>query len=240
MLGKNIIHKLTTLVLTFTIFCVYSMVALAGTKDITGEITVTGTVTVNGQPVVSNSTLVSGAIIVTGANSTAIISLGKAGRIEVLPESSFTLKFSETSITGILETGKVRVANNPGIATTITTQHTVAIADAGQANVFAVEVCGCETQVSNVSGLVTMRQGTNNKQVAAGTDATAGNINQTGCKPCTRPNPNPGVFPVAGSGWLAPLLIAAAAGGAAAFFLAKNGLEDVNIGGNTNVVSGIR
>ena len=240
MLGKNIIHKLTTSVLTLTIFCVYSMVALAGTKDVTGEITVTGTVTVNGQTVVSNSTLVSGATIITGANSNAIISLGKAGRIEVLPESSLTLKFSETSITGILETGKVRVANNPGIAATITTQHTVAIADAGQTNVFAVEVCGCETQVSNVSGLVTMRQGNSNKQIAAGTDATAGNLNQTGCKPCTRPNPNPGVFPVAGSGWLAPMLIAAAGGAAAAIFLAENGLKDTNIGGNTNVVSGIR
>lgn len=240
MLGKNIMHKLTSLILTITIFCISSMVALAGTKDVTGEITATGTVTVNGQTVVSNSTLVSGATIVTGANSTAIISLGKAGRIEVLPESSLTLRFSETSITGVLETGKVRVANNPGIAATVTTQHTVAVADAGQSNVFAVEVCGCETQVSNVSGLVTMRQGSSSKQVAAGTDATAGNLNQTGCKPCTRPNPNPGVFPVAGNGWLAPLLIAAAGGAAAAIFLAKNGLEDTTIGGTTNVVSGIR
>ena len=240
MLGKNIMHKLTSFALTLTIFCVYSMVSLAATKDVTGEITATGSVTVNGQSVVSNSTLVSGSTIITGANSTAIISLGKAGRIELLPESSLTLKFSETGITGILETGKVRVANNPGVAATVTTQHTVAIADAGQSNVFAVEVCGCETQVSTVSGLVSMKQGSASKQVAAGTDATAGNINQTGCKPCTRPNPNPGVFPVAGSGWLAPLLIAAAGGAAAAIFFAKNGLEDTVIGGNTNVVSGIR
>jgi hypothetical protein len=240
MLGKNIMHKLTSLILTVSIFCVYSMVALAGTKDVTGEITVTGTVTVNGQTVVSNSTLVSGATIVTGDNSTAIISLGKAGRIEVLPNSNLTLRFTEGSITGVLDTGKVRVANNPGVAATMTTQHTVAIADAGQANVFAVEICGCETQVSNISGLVTMRQGNNNKQVAAGTDATAGNINQTGCKPCVRPNPNPGVFPVASGGFLAPLMIAAIGGGVAAFFLAQNGLENTTIGGNTAVVSGIR
>lgn len=240
MLGKNIMHKLTSFALTLTIFCVYSMVSLAATKDVTGEITATGSVTVNGQSIASTSTLVSGATIVTGANSTAIINLGKAGRVELLPESSLTLKFSDTGITGILEQGKIRVANNPGIAATVTTQHTVAIADAGQSNVFAVEVCGCETQVSTVSGLVSMKQGTASKQVAAGTDATAGNINQTGCKPCTRPNPNPGVFPVAGSGWLAPLLIAAAGGAAAAIFFAKNGLEDTVIGGNTNVVSGIR
>lgn len=238
MLGKKIIHKLTSAVLTLTILSAYSMVALAGTKDITGEITVTGQVTVNGQSVVSNSTLVSGSTIVTGANSTATISLGKTGRLEVLAGSNLTLKFSETSITGILSEGKVRVSDNAGIATSITTKDAVALADSGQANVFSVEVECSHTHVDTISGLVTMRNGNNNKQVAAGTDATAGNLTQTGCKPCMRPNPNPGVFPVASSGWVAPLLIAAAGGVAAAILLGDSGVDD--IGGGINVVSGIR
>ncbi len=204
------------------------MVALAGTKDITGEITVTGQVTVNGQSVVSNSTVVSGSTIVTGANSSAIISLGKTGRLEVLAGSNLTLKFTDNSITGILSEGKVRVSNNAGIATTITTKDAVAIADAGQADVFTVEVECSHTHVDTISGLVTMRTGNNDKQVAAGTDAVAGNLTQTGCKPCMKPNPNPGVFPVAGGGWLAPLLIAAAGGVAAAILLGKPGIDDIN------------
>jgi hypothetical protein len=238
MLGKNIIDKATSLFLTVAILCAYSMVALAGTKDITGEITVTGNVTVNGQPVVSNSTIVSGSTIVTSDNSSAIISLGKTGRLEILGGSNLTLKFSETSITGILSSGKIRVSNNAGVATTITTKDGVALADASQADSFVVEVECSHTHVDTISGLVTLRSGNNDKQVAAGTDATAGNLTQTGCKPCFRPNPNPGVFPVAGSGWLPALLIAAAGGVAAAILLGDNGVDD--IGGGINVVSGIR
>lgn len=238
MLGKNIIHKLTSLVLAVTILCSYSMVALAGAKDMTGEITVTGSVTVNGQTVVTNSTFISGSTIATGANSTATINLGKVGRIEVQPNSNFTLKFSETSITGILSEGKVRVNNNAGIASTITTKDGVAIADAGQANNYMVEVECSHSHVDTVAGLVTLRVGTNDKQVAAGTDATAGNLTQQGCKPCFKTNPNPGVFPVASSGWLVPLMIAAAGGGVAAFLLADN--EPGNIGGSVVVVSGTR
>lgn len=238
MLGKNIIHKATSLVLAITIWSVYSMVALAGTKDITGEITVTGQVTVNGQSVVSNSTVVSGSTIVTGANSTAIISLGKTGRLEILAGSNLTLKFTDNSITGILSEGKVRVSDNAGIATTITTKDAVAIADSGQADVFTVEVECSHTHVDTISGLVTMRTGNNDKQVAAGTDAVAGNLTQQGCKPCMKPNPNPGVFPVAGGGWLVPLLIAAAGGVAIAILLGKPGVDDIN--GPVVVVSGVR
>lgn len=238
MLGKNIIHKLTSLVVAVTILCSYSMVALAGAKDATGEITVTGSVTVNGQPVVSNSTVVSGSTIATGANSTATVNLGKAGRVEIQAGSNFTLKFTETSITGILSEGKVRVNNNAGVATTITTKDGVAMADAGKANNFVVEVECSHTHVDTVAGLVTLRIGTNDKQVAAGTDAVAGNLTQQGCKPCYKSNPNPGVFPVASKGWLVPLLIAAAGGGVAAFLLADS--DAGNVGGGVNVVSATR
>jgi len=64
MLSKNLIHKSFTLLTAIAVWCVYSMVALAAPKDITGEITVSGQVTVNGQSVVSNSTVVSGSSIV--------------------------------------------------------------------------------------------------------------------------------------------------------------------------------
>ena len=238
MLGKNIIHKSTSLVLAITVWCVYSMVAIAAPKDMTGEITVTGQVSVNGQAVVSNSTVVSGSTITTGANSSAIVSLGKAGRVEVLENSELTLKFTENSITGILTSGKARVAENAGIAATITTKDGVAVADAGQANSFAVEVECSHTHIDTVSGLVTLRTGSADKQVAAGTDAVAGNLTQTGCKPCLRPG-NPFPVPVAGigSGALAAILAAVAVGvGLAIFYGQRDGSID-DIGGGTAVVS---
>ena len=134
MLSKNLMHKSFTFLTALAFWCVSSMVALAAPKDITGDITVSGQVTVNGQAVVSNSTIVSGSSIVTGDNSTAVISLGKTGRIEVLANSNITLKFNDTGITGILSEGKARVSNSAGVATTITTKDTTVIADAAQAD----------------------------------------------------------------------------------------------------------
>lgn len=249
MLGKNVVRKSTTLFLSMVILCVYSMVALAAPQNMTGEITVTGTVSVNGQPVASNSTVVSGSAIVTGANSSAIINLGKNGRVEVLDDSTLTLKFTENSITGMLESGKVRVSNAAGIGTTFTTKNSTIIADSGQADTFSIDVgCGddskcAQTFVETVAGLVTLRDGSTDKQVAAGTDATVGNPSQTGCKPCLRPNPNPGVFPVSGisSGALAAILIAIGAGvGLAIFFGTRDSSSVDDIGGNVRVPSPVR
>jgi hypothetical protein len=239
MLGKQIVRKSTTFILSVVILCVYSMVALAAPKDITGEITVTGPVTVNGQTAVSNTTIVSGSTIATGTGGSAIISLGKNGRIEVLDDSSLNLKFTENSITGMLASGKIRVTNAAGIGTTFTTANSTVIADNSQANSFSIDVgCGdgakcAQTFVETVSGLVTLRNGSIDKQVAAGTDATVGNPSQQGCKPCLRPNPNPGVFPISGmsSGALAALLIAIGAGVGAAIFFGTRGDAFDDIGG---------
>ncbi len=243
MLDKNMIRKTTSLILTITVWCVYSMVAIAAPKDMKGEITVAGSVTVNGQAVVSNSSIDTGSTIVTGANSTATISLGKTGRIEVLANSSVTLRFSETSITAIVNgiEGKMRVSDNAGIATTVTTKDGVSIADAGQANSFTVEVECSHTHLDTLSGLVTLRNGTSDKQVAAGTDATAGNLNQQGCKPCFRQKGPAGIMPVSGisSGALTAILIGVGGGVGLAIWLGGN-TDIPNPGGPVNTVSAIR
>lgn len=248
MLGK-IVHKSTTLFTALAVLMVYSMVALAAPKSVSAEITVTGQVTVNGQPAVSNSTIVSGSSIVTGANSSAIVNLGKNGRIELMSDSNVTLKFADNMITGSLESGQIRVMNMAGVATTFTTKNATVVADAGQANTFSINVgCGDEakcaqTIVETVAGLVTIKDGSNSKQVAAGTDAAVGNPSQQGCKPCLRPNPNPGVFPVAGigSGALAALLAAIAGGvGAAIYFGSRDHSSIDNLGGSVIQGSPVR
>ena len=240
MLGKNRIKKYIALLTAIAVWSVTSMVAFAAPKDVSGELTVTGQVTVNGQTAVSNSTVVSGSVIVTGANSSASISLGKLGRIELSEDSNFTLRFTENSITGILSQGKARISNNAGIATSVATNDATVIADAGQANSFALEVECSHTHVDTVSGLVTMRSGNTDKQVAAGTTAVAGNLSQTGCKPCLRPNSGPKA-PVLGlgAGALAAILIGAGVGIGTAIILGGNG-TDVTIGGGTTVVSPVR
>lgn len=243
MFGKNLIRKSITLLTTIAVWSVFSMVAIAAPADDTmGEITVTGQVTVNGQPAISNSTITSGSTIVTGANSSAIVNLGKNGRVELLSDTSFDLKFSSNSIIGMLSAGKVRVTNSAGVATSVNTRNAAVVADAGQTNTFGVDV-GCsdearctQTYVETISGLVNLRSGTTDKQVVAGTDATFGNPSQTGCKPCLRPGVNtPTPIAGIGAGALAAILIAAAGAVGAGIYFGTSG-GDVDLGGGGVVV----
>lgn len=235
MLGKNSIRKITTALTTLAVLCVYSTAALALPTNVTGEITVQGNVTVNGQTAVSNSTVMSGSTIVTAADSSATISLGKTGRIELSADTSITLNFSDSSIVGVLSSGKARVSNAAGVATTVTTKDTTVIADAGQDDSFAVEVECSHTHVDTIGGLVTMREGTSDKQVAAGTTATAGNLSQTGCQPCLRPDSAP---PVRVAGW--PWLVLLAAGAAGTAIILGGGNSEPETGGGPIIVSPIR
>ncbi|HMT09226.1 MAG TPA: hypothetical protein PKA82_14575 [Pyrinomonadaceae bacterium] len=235
MFGKNSIRKIVTSLTAIAVWCVYSTVAFAVPTATGGDITVIGQVSVNGQTAVSNSTFLTGSTVTTGADSSATISLGKTGRIEVLANSSVTITFSAGSIIGVLNEGKVRVSNAAGVAATVTTKNATVIADAGQADVFTVEAECSHTHVDTATGLVTMREGTSDKQVAAGSSASAGNVEQAGCKPCLRPGSAPETA-VAGWPWL--LLLAAGAAGAAVFFGTKS--EDTTLGGGAIVVSPAR
>ncbi|MFN6963086.1 MAG: hypothetical protein ACK4S4_04895 [Pyrinomonadaceae bacterium] len=234
MFGKQVLKRLVTATTLAAFWTVTSMVALAAPMDVTGEISVSGQVTVNGQTAVSNSTIMSGSTIATGADSSATVSLGKAGRVELLADSNLTLQFSENSIVGILSAGKVRVSNAAGVATTITTKDAVALADSSQANSFLVEVECSHTHVDAMTGMVTLREGTNDKQVVAGTNATAGNLAQTGCQPCLRPNSAPPVR-FGGPWWL--VLVAAGVAGAG---ILLGGKSDTEVGGGVVIVSPTR
>lgn len=230
-MGKNTFHKFVTLTTMAAVWCVYSMVAYAMPVDQTGEITVSGQVTVNGQSAVSSSTILSGAVIAAGANSNAVVSLGKLGRVEVLADSNVTLIFSAGSIVATLSEGQTRISTTAGTAATVTTKDATVIADSAQADNFLVQVECSHTHVDTTTGLVTMRAGTTDKQVVAGTSATAGNLVQKGCVPCLRPGSLPGPA-IAGLPWL---LLLAAGGAGIGIFLANDG--DDTSGGGVIVIS---
>lgn len=243
MLNKILIRKSITFMTLIAVWCVFSMTALAASSDdVMGEIVINGKVTVNGQSVASNSTITSGSTIVTGANSGSVINLGKNGRVELLADSAITLKFSGNSIVAMLTAGKIIVSNTAGISTSVTTRNATVVADAGQNDNFSVDV-GCsdevrctQTYVETVAGLVSLRSGSTDKQVVAGTNATYGNPSQTGCKPCMRPGGGPPVAVAGlGLGALAAILLAAAGAVGAGIFLGGNN-GTVNLGGGTITV----
>lgn len=81
---------------------------------------VSGTVTVNGRPAATGDTISSGAVIETGANSSAVVSLGKLGRVEVTEDTKMTLTFGDHSITILLARGTVKVSAKSGVDVAVT------------------------------------------------------------------------------------------------------------------------
>src|ERR1700704_1714333 len=89
------------------VLSVYSMVALATPQKASGELSVSGQVTVNGQAAISGATIFSDSVIATAANSSATVSLGKLGRVELFPNSSVKLSFGDSNISAALESGRI-------------------------------------------------------------------------------------------------------------------------------------
>ena len=164
-----------------------------------------------------------------------VVSLGKLGRVEIFADSNLTLRFTDNSIIGVLSAGKTRVSNTAGTAATITTKDTTAIADSGQADNFVVEVECSHTHVDTTTGVVTMRIGSTDKQVVAGSTAVAGNLVQQGCAPCLRPNSTPPTA-VAGLPWL--ILVAAGAAGIGIWLGTQS--DDTSFGGGVGIISPTR
>lgn len=126
--SKLWIHKALSTCLVVAIIATYSMVALAGTGKAAGELLVTGKsingetpfVTVNGETAKTGRSVFSSSTIATPENATAIINLGKTGRIELAPNTTFTVNFDEKGITGSLSSGKITVlgaSSNVGVVT---------------------------------------------------------------------------------------------------------------------------
>jgi len=238
MRNTNVIKKAISLVTLTAMMSTFSMVALAGSKTANAEITVSGQVSVNGTTAVSGATVVSGSTITTGGNSSATINLGKAGRIEVLANSGITINFNAAEITAIMTAGKARFMNAAGVATTVAAKDATVIADSSQSNSFAVEMeCG-HTHVDTIAGLVTMRTGNSDKQVAAGMNSVAGNPAQTGCQPCYRPDLAP--LAVASIGSLPIAAILLLVGGTIGTAIIVGTKNDSETTGTTVVVSPVR
>ena len=234
MISRNWSRTAVTLSLTVAILCVYSMVALAaGGQAPSGQLTVNGTVTVNGQSAISGATVFTDSTITTAENSSAVVSLGKLGRVELLPNSSIKLSFTDTSVSALLDAGRVRLATSTGVAATVNTKDGAAVADNSMPNVFTVDVeCG-NTQVATQTGKVELRAGNNVQQIAAGSSAAAGQA-APGSR-CTRLTREP-TFGALSGGALAALLLAAG-GAIAAAIIASTQNNDINVGGTAPIFS---
>jgi hypothetical protein len=115
--SKLWVRRALSTCLMIAIVATYSMVALAGSERIAGELTVTGngingdspSVTVNGEAARSGRSIFSSSVIATPSNAGAVINLGKNGIIELAPNTTFTVSFDDKTISGDLTAGKLTV-----------------------------------------------------------------------------------------------------------------------------------
>jgi hypothetical protein len=152
-----------------------------GTEVPAGKIGANVQVSLNGTNAISGATVFSDSTVTTAKGSSAVVSLGKLGRVEVTPESTMKLSFTDSSITAaMLEAGRVRVSSSSGVSATATTNDAQLTAKGTGKNEFTVDTkCG-NTLVSVKQGRVELRAGNSVKQIAAGSQDSAGTA-RPGC-----------------------------------------------------------
>jgi FecR-like protein len=226
MISKTWSRKSIAASLAVAVLSVYSMVALAGAKAPSGELSISGQVTVNGQKVISGGTVFSDSVITTAEQSSATVSISKLGRVELAPNSSLRLTFTENSIMGLLEAGSAHVSTLAGIAVNLTTKDGAVVVDGTQATSFTVNVAKGNTAVATQAGVAELRAGGAVKQIAAGENAMAGT-----------PNPQTDDDDDDLSGGALAVLLLAVGGAVAGVLYAAFHNNDLNFGGTVVVVS---
>ncbi len=143
---------------------------------------VSGRIKVNGKSVPPGYAIPSDSIVEAGAKSSAVVSLGKLGRVEVLPSSKMKISFDNTSITVALESGGARIWKAEGATATVTTNDGEVLATTPLAGSFTVDTqCG-NTLVTAHDSSVELRASGEPRTVSPGAEAAAG-TSRTGCKP---------------------------------------------------------
>ncbi len=174
MISNTLTRKFVSVWVAAAILMVYSIVITAKPVVRTGGVLVVGEVTVDGQKISSGGTFFSDSTIVTAADSHAVLSLGKLGRIELLPNSSLSLTLADNGITGTMNSGRSRVSTPAGVAVNITTKDGAINVDGSEATSFDINTENVSTIVGTKSGLAELTSGAIVNEVAAGENGVAG------------------------------------------------------------------
>ena len=118
--SKVLVNKALSMCLVVATIAMYSMVALAGSSKIAGELLVSGQnangetpfVIVNGETAKSGRSIFTSSVITTPENTSAVLNLGKIGQVKLAPNSSLAVNFSENGINGDLTSGQVTVLSS--------------------------------------------------------------------------------------------------------------------------------
>ena len=141
--SKMWIRKALSTCLVVATIATYSMVTLASSERVAGELSISGInsgaetpfVKVNGETAQSGRAIFSSSTIVTPDNAGATINLGKIGEIQLAPDTTLALSFNEKGISGDLLAGRVTVLNASDIVNIKTIDGKIANLKAGESAV---------------------------------------------------------------------------------------------------------
>lgn len=174
-----------TLILLLTILTIFHKnVSAQGPLPI---IQVTGKVKVNGGEVQTNTVIFSGVTIQTAVtNSSAVVSLGKLGRLELQENTEIKIDFSDTRMVILLmKPGKIRLTTPPGVGATIRSAEIQAVVDKAEQNEFSLETTCNSVTVNTKSGRVILGVGGSTlvvKRIPAGSTETVDTPKSLTCK----------------------------------------------------------
>ena len=148
--SKLWIRKALSMCICVALLATYSMVALASSGKIAGELMVSGKsingeapfATVNGEAAKSGRSIFSSSTITTPDSASAVINLGKLGKIELAPKTALAISFDENGISGDLSAGKVTVLGESGNVSIKTVDGNVVKLAAGE----SVSATGAQTK----------------------------------------------------------------------------------------------
>ncbi|HLM01786.1 MAG TPA: hypothetical protein VK400_12080, partial [Pyrinomonadaceae bacterium] len=109
------LKRMTTFGLMLAVFISSTMFVFAApdSKALAGEIIISGSdeksaVMLNGERTYNGRTFFSSGAIATAETSSAVVNLGKLGRINLAPNSNLSLSFAENQISGKLSSGQIK------------------------------------------------------------------------------------------------------------------------------------
>ncbi|MCA1622453.1 MAG: hypothetical protein LC778_01400 [Acidobacteria bacterium] len=182
------LRNIVAFCLTLAVFITSSMVTLAAPekKSLMGELTVSGHdvngedafVILNGERALSGRTFFSDSTVSTSENTTTTVKLGKLGFINLSPNSTLSLSFTENNISGNLSAGQIKVFNNEGVDVNIQTADGSVASDKAETGIFTVDVQSGMTMASADSGLISLNNGKTIVPVQTGQTGQTGQTTQ--------------------------------------------------------------
>lgn len=122
MVSQLLIRKAVTACVLTAVFTTASLVVLAAPGRVVAELTVSGkavngeapVVLVNGEASKSGRSVFSSSTVATPEETTAILSIGNAGQLQLEPNSSLNLVFDDSSVDAELSSGRLTVLGSLG------------------------------------------------------------------------------------------------------------------------------